>query len=296
MARLKVAVLTRPGGNFVVHHLVKQLEVVGILVDVGRWGSAKKPPPRRSPVERLEYHWLRDGARGAAAAIARKLLGQGNPDPWARAAVAEAAHLAALDDALVGHALLARRTDWKQFADFDEIAAFHDVPIVRVGNINDDDAVATLKKWAPDLAVICGGRIVKPPILAVPRLGVLNKHSAILPKHRGLSAEYWCLYYEDFEHLGVTVHYVLPGLDDGNIVVQKRLRFAKGDTPATLRFQSEVIGREALVEAVRLIEATGTKGTPQDEAQATHNPEPTIATDRELYKKLPRLWARYGAE
>jgi folate-dependent phosphoribosylglycinamide formyltransferase PurN len=296
MARLKVAVLTMPGGNFVVHHLVKQLDVVGILVDVGKWGSAKKPPPRRSTVEKLEYYWLRDGARGAASAIARKLLGRGDPDPWARAAAAEAAHLGALDDALVGRPLLVRRTDWKQFADFDEIAAFYDIPIVRVGNINDDDAVATLKKWAPDLAVICGGRIVKPPILAVPRLGVLNKHSAILPKHRGLSAEYWCLYYEDFEHLGVTVHYVAPGLDDGNIVVQKRLGFAKGDTPATLRFQSEVIGRDALVEAVRLIEATGTKGTPQDEAQATRNPAPTIATDRELYKKLPRLWARYGAE
>lgn len=294
-ARLKVAILTMPGGSFVVHHLVQRLDVVGILVDVGKWGSAKKPPPAKSTLQKLEYYWLREGARGAAAAVARKLLRRGERDDWAEAAAAERAHLGRLDELLFGHPYLVDRTDWKQFADFDEIGRFYGLPVVRVGNINDDEAAATLRGWAPDLGVVCGGRIVKPHILAIPRLGVLNKHSAILPRHRGLSAEYWCLYYEDFEHLGVTVHFVEPGLDNGNIVVQKRLVFHKGDTPQSLRVQSEVVGRDALVEAVRLVEETGTRGTPQDESRATRNPAPTLATDRELYRKLPRLWAKHGA-
>ena len=294
-ARLKVAVLTMPGGNFVVHHLVQRLDVVTIIVDTGRWGSARTPPPRKSTLEKLEYYYLREGARGAARAVARKLLRRGDRDDWAEAAAAERAHLDRLDALLVGHRCFADRTDVKQFADFDEIGRFYGIPVVRVGNINDAESAAALRASAPDLGVICGGRIVKPPILAIPRLGVLNKHSAILPRHRGLSAEYWCLYHEDFEHLGVTVHFVEPGLDNGNIVVQKRLTFEKGDTPDTLRLKSELVGRDALVEAVRLVEETGTRGTPQDEAQATRNPAPTIATDRELYRKLPRLWARYGA-
>ena len=294
MPRLRVALLTMPGGSFVVHHLVKTLDVVGILVDTGTWGGGKKAAPK-STLEKLEYYYLREGPRGAARAALRKLLGRGHEDSVDTAAL-EAEYLRRLDATLTpGRGFLERRTDWKQFPTFAEIGEFYKIPVVEVGNINDAVAERTLKEWAPDLGVVCGGRIVKPNIIGVPRLGLLNKHSAILPRHRGLSAEYWCLYYEDFDSLGVTVHFVAPGLDNGNIVVQKRLTFEKGDTPTTLRFKSELIGREAIVEAVRLVEETGTRGTPQDEAKATRNPAPDLKSDRELYKKLPSLWQRYGA-
>ena len=54
------------------------------------------------------------------------------------------------------------------------------------------------------------------------------------------------------------------------------------------------MGREAIVEAVRMIEETGTKGVPQNESLATCNKRPTRETDRELYSKLPKLWEKYG--
>ena len=293
---MKVAILTMPGGSFVSHYLVKKLDVVGILVDVGKWGSAKKPPPKKSAMEKLAYHYTRGGVRGAGRALAKKLLRSADEDPFADAARAEERYLQKLDGVFVGHPFLARRTDLREFAPLEEVAAHYNIPIVKVQNINDPESEGTLRGWAPDLGVIVGGRIVKPNIIGVPAVGMLNKHSAILPKHRGLSGEYWCLYHEDFEHLGVTVHYVDPGLDSGNIVIQKRLTFTKGDTPASLRFKSEILGREAIVEAARLIEATGTKGTPQDESKATKNTATTLDTDRELYAKLPRLWEKYGVD
>jgi folate-dependent phosphoribosylglycinamide formyltransferase PurN len=299
-ARLKVAILTMPGGGFVVHHLVKHLDVLGIVVDEGPWVSAtsaaaKKKRRELSTREKLEYYWLREGAVGAGRAALRRLLGRESRDPWAGAAREERRHLERLDAELVGHPFFAKRVDLQQFADIDAVGRFHGIPVVRVQNANDDDSKAALRRWAPDLGIICSGRIIKPAVIEIPRLGLLNKHSAILPKHRGLSAEYWCLYYEDFEHLGLTVHFVKPGLDDGNILVQKRITFEKGDTPDTLRVKSELIGRDAIVEAVRRIEATGTRGEPQDESKATHNPPPTLETDRALYAKLPRLWEKYGA-
>jgi folate-dependent phosphoribosylglycinamide formyltransferase PurN len=292
---LKVAILTMPGGELVVHHLVKQLNVVGIVVDMGKWGSAKKPPPRRSVLERLEWHWRREGALGTGRFLLQKLAHVEPSDSRSRAAHLEDEYLRALDAELVGHPYFVHRTDLRQFAKMDEIARFHSVPLVRVENVNDDASARALAGWAPDLGIVCGGRIVKSNIIKIPRLGLLNKHSAILPKHRGLSAEFWCLYHEDFEHLGLTVHFVEPGLDNGNIVVQKRLVFEKGDTPDSLRIKSELLGRDAMVEAVRAIEATGTRGAPQNEAEATKNPAPTAQTERELYKKLPRLWEKYGA-
>ena len=292
--RLRVAILTMPGGTFVTHHLVKNLNVVGIVVDVGKWGSAKSKAAPRSALDKLKWHWVRGGVRGASKAMLKKALGREDDDPFANAERAEQAHLAALDGLLVGHRYLAKRLEMRQFVSFQEIGAYYDIPVVEVGNINDDTSKQTLETWAPDLGIVVGGRIVKKHIIEIPKRGMLNKHSAILPKHRGLSGEYWCLYHEDFEHLGVTVHYVDPGLDSGNIVVQKRLTFAKGDTPASLRFKSEIVGRDAIVEAARLIERTGTKGTPQDESKATKNKATTSETDKELYAKLPRLWEKYG--
>ena len=291
---MRVAILTMPGGSFVTHYLVKHLEVCGIVVDIGKWGSTKKPPPPKSALEKLAYHYTRGGVRAAGRALAKKLLRRPEVDPFDAAAREEEAHLGRLDAMLVGHPFLARRTDLREFAPLDEIAAFYKLPVAKVQNVNDAESEAALRGWAPDLAIVVGGRIVKPNILGIPKLGVLNKHSAILPKHRGLSGEYWCLYHEDFDHLGVTVHFVDPGLDSGNILVQKKLVFEKGDTPASLRFKSEVVGREAIVEAARLAEA-GEKGTPQDESKATKNKAPTRETDRELYGKLPTLWERYGA-
>ena len=291
---MKVAILTMPGGSFVTHYLVKKLDVVGIVVDVGKWGSTKKPPPKRGTLDKLAYYYVRGGVRGAGRALAKKLLRRADEDPFAGAARAEEKHLRELDKLFVGHPFLTRRTDLREFAPLEEISAYYKIPLVKVQNVNDAESEAALRSWAPDLGIIVGGRIVKPNIIGVPTIGMLNKHSAILPKHRGLSGEYWCLYHEDFEHLGVTVHYVDPGLDSGNILVQKKLVFEKGDTPQSLRFKSEVTGREAIVEAARLIEATGTKGTKQDESLATKNRAPTLETDRELYEKLPRLWERYG--
>ncbi len=290
---MRVAILTMPGGSFVTHYLVKHLDVCGIVVDVGKWGSGKKPRAKTT-LEKLAYHYTRGGVRQAGRALANKVLRRPEEDPFAKAARAEEAHLARLDAMLVGHPFLGKRTDLREFAPLSEIAAFHRIPIVNVQSINDADSEAALRGMAPDLGIIVGGRIVKPNIIGIPKLGMLNKHSAILPKHRGLSGEYWCLYHEDFEHLGVTVHYVDPGLDSGNILVQKKLVFEKGDTPQSLRFKSEVVGREAIVLAARLVATTGTKGTPQDETKATKNKAPTLETDRELYAKLPRLWERHG--
>jgi len=162
-------------------------------------------------------------------------------------------------------------------------------------NVNGVDARKALHAWGTDLGVVVGGRIIRRETFAIPRLGTINKHSSLLPRHRGLAAEYWCLYHADLDALGVTVHFVDDDCDTGPILVQRPMPFRRGDTPGSLRHRSEHVGREAIVEAVRLIEQTGTRGVPQNEALATINRKPTDATDRELASKLPQLWRKYAA-
>ncbi len=277
---LRVAILTTPAGLLTVHHLVKHLNVAGIVVDRGPWGSPSRAG-NGSPVRRLKR-------------VTRRCFDAVSPtfDPYRRARAAENAFLRKLDRLYFGYPNLQRDVRRREYVTWPELAEHYRVPIVEVENVNEERSREALRSWSADLGVIAGGRIVKPEVFRLPRLGTLNKHSSLLPRHRGLAAEYWCLYHGELDALGVTVHFVDEGCDTGPIVLQRPMPFERGDTPTTLRVKSEILGRELLVEAVRLIERTGTRGTPQDESRASRNGKPTPQSDRRLRRLLPRLWDR----
>jgi methionyl-tRNA formyltransferase len=101
-----------------------------------------------------------------------------------------------------------------------EVASHHGAPFEEVANINSEKSAALLQSCRPDVIVSLGNRIIKPPILAIPRLGVLNAHSSLLPKYRGTVAEFWQLVNGETE-TGVTVNWMAARVDGGAILVQE---------------------------------------------------------------------------
>ena len=65
--------------------------------------------------------------------------------------------------------------------------------------------------------------IVPENILAIPRFGVLNLHPAYLPYNRGWHTPSWALM--ENTPIGATLHFMSPGVDTGDIVHQKKLKF-----------------------------------------------------------------------
>jgi len=57
--------------------------------------------------------------------------------------------------------------------------------------------------------------------LNIPKIGVLNRHNALLPKNRGRLTPFWVLYKGETE-TGVSIHFVTEDLDAGDIIVQKK--------------------------------------------------------------------------
>jgi hypothetical protein len=87
---------------------------------------------------------------------------------------------------------------------------------------------------ADDLVVGFGTSYVMPATLAATPRGILNLHTGLLPEYRGVKSEFWTLYHSDFLHVGWTLHYMTPRLDDGQIVLRKRVPWS-GENPAALR-------------------------------------------------------------
>jgi methionyl-tRNA formyltransferase len=93
---------------------------------------------------------------------------------------------------------------------------------IRVASLPDPNSAAGLEAvtaFAPDLLLtIRYGAILKRPVISIPRLGVLNLHSGILPAYRGVLATFRALM-NDAAHVGCTLHYIQdPTIDTGDVV------------------------------------------------------------------------------
>ena len=62
---------------------------------------------------------------------------------------------------------------------------------------------------------------------------ILNIHPSLLPKFKGLNTHKRVIKNKE-KYSGCTVHYVDPNLDSGKIILQKKVRINKNDTPLKL--------------------------------------------------------------
>ncbi len=124
------------------------------------------------------------------------------------------------------------------------------------------------------ISVACP-QIVRQELLDLPPQKCINIHGALLPKYRGKMPSFWVLAHGETE-TGVTVHYMNPKLDDGPIIVQKRVPIAPEDTLHSLVLKSKVnFGGFALAEAVKKIMDGPVETMVNDASQASYFSFPT---------------------
>ena len=114
----------------------------------------------------------------------------------------------------------------------------------------------------PDL-VVCMGFPWRIPsdALAVPRLGWLNGHPSLLPRHRGPLPVAWAIRQGDDE-IGITFHRMDADLDTGPIFSQRAHPLGELEEPETFYAKFGLVIGEALVEALGRLDA-GEEGQAQ---------------------------------
>ena len=70
---------------------------------------------------------------------------------------------------------------------------------------------------------------------------ILNIHPSLLPRYKGLNTHERAIKNKD-KYSGCTVHFVTAKLDSGKIIIQKKVKINKKDTPRTLA--SKVLAEE----------------------------------------------------
>ena len=142
-------------------------------------------------------------------------------------------------------------------------------------NPNSEEYLNKLKKAEPDIIINQSQFIIKKPLLQVPKIGMLNRHNALLPKNRGRLTPFWVLFKKEKE-TGVSIHFVDEGIDSGPIVVQKRFEVTKRDTFNSVVKKNYSLAANAMLEALDLLEQGHRDYLPNNDKEATYNGVPTF--------------------
>lgn len=146
----------------------------------------------------------------------------------------------------------------------------HGVPVMQPKKLNDGTFEAWLKEQSPDVCPLAAyGRLLKEPVLDVPKHGFINMHPSLLPRHRGPSPIQTAILVGD-EVTGVTIMRLSLEMDAGDILLQVEEAVRPDDTAVTLSERLGRLGADLMARALSLIEKDEAVFTPQDHAQATY--------------------------
>lgn len=115
---------------------------------------------------------------------------------------------------------------------------------------------------ADAIAVVAYGRLLPPDLLALPRLGCVNVHASLLPRHRGASPVQGAILAGDRE-TGVVTMKMEEGLDTGPIYLERRTPIGERETAGELSARLARSGGEILVETLRGLASGALSPTPQ---------------------------------
>jgi methionyl-tRNA formyltransferase len=158
---------------------------------------------------------------------------------------------------------------------------------------NNDEFRAQLGGIKPDAIVVVGyGRIIPQWMIDLPPLGNLNLHGSLLPKYRGAAPIQWAIARGE-STTGVTTMRIDPGLDTGDILLQKELPVSPQDTAVTLAPRMAEIGAGLMIETLRGLQSGTIHAQPQDHAHATLAPVLTKEDGRiDFHLTARELWNR----
>lgn len=153
-----------------------------------------------------------------------------------------------------------------------EAALERGTPVLQPENANAPEALASLRELRPDLCVVAAyGQILRPELLSIPRLGAINVHASILPKHRGAAPIQYAILSGETE-TGVTIFQIEPRLDAGPILGIERTPIAPDETSGELEIRLAELSAPLVLQVIGRLEAGTAKPLPQDSTRATRAP------------------------
>src|SRR5690242_14514686 len=150
-------------------------------------------------------------------------------------------------------------------------AAERGIPVHAPHSYSSAEALDTLRRLDADIAVMAYVLALVPQTFCkIPRLGTIQFHPSLLPRHRGPSSINWPIIL-GAERTGLTIFRPVDGLDEGPVILQKEVPIAPEDSVGSLYFNKIFpLGVASLLEAADLVASGKAEERAQDEANASY--------------------------
>ncbi|MCY7345530.1 MAG: hypothetical protein LH614_04850 [Pyrinomonadaceae bacterium] len=265
--KLKVVILTHGGANRLLELLaaLEEIEIAGVYIE-----TVTETP--RNLMEKLKRSIRYDGYSATFKKFSAKFFGGANGGAEELKTVRESQK------------------------ELEEAAEKLKIPVYRVENYHAEPAMNLLQKADADLGILYGTNIIKETVFSIPKRGSINIHQGLAPIYRGGPTVFWELYNNEQE-IGITVHYVAPKVDTGDIILQKTLPLRYDFSRYGLNYENFLDDFRAALkepsaqltaEAVGLIAALKEPRTKQDTTVGKRYRLPTKAEKDALRRVLRR--------
>ena len=150
-----------------------------------------------------------------------------------------------------------------------EMATELGIPVLQPKTLRRPEAMGQIVDCEPDsIVVVSYGLILPAELLRVPRLGCVNLHPSLLPRHRGATPIPAAILAGD-QTTGVTVILMNERVDAGDILAQHSVPIDDDDTGDSLGRRLAVIGAGLLVDVLDRQQRDTIRPVSQDEGRAT---------------------------
>ena len=103
-----------------------------------------------------------------------------------------------------------------------------------IDDINEPRALELLQGLHPDLIVVYGVGILTRKTLEALPCEAYNIHSRVLPYYKNVHSDFWAFCNGDLDKIGITIFKLDPGVDTGNIALQRAVQQVNPDPHLSL--------------------------------------------------------------
>lgn len=144
------------------------------------------------------------------------------------------------------------------------------IPVLQPETVRSEAFQRHMSELTPDLFVAAAfGQILPQSLLDIPKIGSINVHASLLPRHRGAAPIRWAIIEGDRE-TGITTMMMDAGMDTGDILLTEKTEIGPEETAAELHDRLSEMGAHTLLETLARLQDGSLTRTPQDHDQATY--------------------------
>jgi len=150
-----------------------------------------------------------------------------------------------------------------------QLAIKNNIPVFQPNKLIEFTNEINLLK--PDLILTCAyGKIIPSSILQVPQFHCINVHASLLPKYRGGAPIHYALLNGE-KQTGISLMFMEPSLDTGDIIYQESIKISEDETYQTLYQKLSSLAYKVISEKIDNLFNPNLLAIKQDDSKVTYS-------------------------